>query len=226
MSTSQLVDTKARKPIKPPYVRRTAAKLPRLFTFDQPVGPTGEATDGVSISAFGLGQVSGVMYTVPAHSELNIHIDFHMICVTPDDVKALDSLIRSLLDASHQHVYDDLQKTDVSGGLSFFGFFGGGVSASYSDTKHTMDSWGLSEANQQTIVKAMMDLSQKTSDFGFDGPIYNQDYDYSVSGNVFGIVMDATIAQGGSSNQVRLLAPQPQFQSPSGEGRPVIGKFY
>ena len=209
-----------------PYIRRTAFSLPKLFTLSPRNDGQGQAQDGIAVSAYGLGQVSGAMYTVPAHSQLDVSISFHLVCVTPDDVTNLNNLIRGLLDASHQHVYDDLSKTDVSGGLSFFGFFGGGVNASYSDTKHTMDSWGLSEQNQETIVNAMMALAQKTNDFSVNGYIYNVPYDYSVSGNVFGFVMDATIATGNSQNQVRFLAPNPTFQSSDGSNpRQVIVKF-
>jgi len=207
-----------------PYSRKTPFQLQTLFTLSQPADAG--VSDGVAVTSYGQGQVSGAMYTVPAHAELNLNFDFHLLCVTPQDITNLNNLIRGLLDASHQHVYDDLQKTDINGGLSFFGFFSGGVSASYSETKHTMDSWGLSETNQEAIVNAMMALVQKTSDFGFTGTVYNRDYDYSVSGNVFGIAMDATIVQGDQSNQVRFLAPRPRFQSSDGISLPTVGSFY
>jgi hypothetical protein len=135
--------------------RRTPFSLPTMFRTADPV-----ATDGVSITAYGQGQLTGAMYTVPAHGEITVNFNLHLLCVTPSDVATLSALIRSLLDASHQHVYDDIQKTDISGGLSLFGFFSFGVSASYSETKHTMDSWGLSEANQKTIVDNMMQIAQ------------------------------------------------------------------
>lgn len=209
------------------FVRKTPSKLPTLFSINQrTVAPDGNAVDGVAVTAYGQGQVTGATYVVPAHANLDIHFNFHLLCVTPQDVATLDNLIRSLLDASHQHIYDDIQHTDVSGGLSFMGFFSAGVSASYSETKHTMDAWGLSEANQETIVQALMALVQKTSDFGFTGTIENGDFDYSVSGNVFGIAMDATIVQGNQSNQIRFLAPQPRFQAPDGTALPTMGRFY
>jgi hypothetical protein len=215
------------KQVSMPYVRKTPFQLKTLFTLsERPQAQGGGASDGVAITSYGQGQVTGAMYTVPAHAELNLNFSFHLQCVTPADIANMNTLIRGLLDASHQHLYDDLQKTDISGGASFFGFFSAGVSASYSETKHTMDSWGLSEVNQQAIVNAMMALVQRTSDFGFTGTVYNRDYDYSVSGNVFGIVMDATIAQGAQSNQVRFLAPNPRFQSNDGNTLPTVGSFY
>jgi hypothetical protein len=200
--------------------RRTPFQLTTLF--DSP----GSVQDGVAITAFGQGQLTGAMYTVPAHGEVHISISAHLVCVTPNDVMTLNGLIRSLLDASHQHLFDENSKTDISGGLGLFCFFSFGVSASYQDTKHTMDSWGLSEDNQKTIVNAMMNLVQKTSDFVMDGTVYNREYDYAVSGSIFGIVMDATIQQGSSQNQVRFLAPNPHLKSSDGTTLPVLGKLY
>jgi len=132
------------------------------------------------------------------------------------------------LDASHQHLFDEVSRTDISGGASLFGFFSLGVSASYSDTKHTMDSWGLSEANQEAIVNAMMKIAQQTSQYNYSGTIYNRDYDYDVTGNMFAIVMDATIQQQQYSNQVRFLAPNPHLQASDGSGisLPSVGNLY
>ena len=202
-------------------IRRTPFQLNRLFRMG------GSAKDGVSVTAYGQGQVTAATYTVPAHGEITVDFELDILCVTPDDVNTLSALIRSLLDASKQHVYDDLQKTDISGGASLFLFFSAGVSASYSETKHTMDSWGLSERNQEKIVDSMMDLAQKTNHFSYKGTVYNRDYDYDVSGNLFGIVMDADIQMTQSHNQVRFLAPNVHVQSPDGAATlPVIGKLY
>ena len=200
--------------------RKTPFTLNTLFNVDS------SNTDGVSVTSFGQGQVTGVTYTVPAHGEIELNFDMNMLCVTPNDVNTLSALIRSLLDASHQHIFDDLQKTDISGGASLFGFFSFGVSASYSETKHTMDSWRLSEVNQQTIVNNMMAIAQKVNNFKYKGTVYNRDYDYDVSGNMFGIVMDATIQQSQSHNQVRFLAPNVHLQNSDGTTLPCVGKLY
>lgn len=201
--------------------RRTPYSLPTIFK-----ALDGGAVNGVAITSYGQGQVTGATYTVPAHGEITVNFNLRLLCVTPQDVENLSGLIRSLLDASKQHVYDDLQKTDISGGASLFCFFSFGVSASYSETKHTMDAWGLSEANQQTIVNNMMQVVQKTSDFNYTGTVYNRDYDYDVTGNLFGIVMDATIQQNQGFNQVRLLAPNVHLQSNDGTTLPSVGKLY
>ena len=206
-------------------IRKSPARLDTLFqSFDSP----GENASGVAITSYGQGQVSGVTYTVPAHGQISVDFQLNMFCVTPKDVETLSALIRSLLDASHQHLFDEVSRTDISGGASLFGFFSLGVSASYSDTKHTMDSWGLSEANQEAIVSAMMKVAQQTSQFDYSGTVYNRDYDYDVTGNMFAIVMDATIQQGQYSNQLRFLAPNPHLQSSDGSGLslPSVGNLY
>jgi hypothetical protein len=185
------------------------------------------ANEGIAVTAYGQGQLSGVTYSVPAHGEISVDFSIKLMCVTPEDIKKLDALIRSLLDASKQHLYEEIEKTHASGGVGFFGFWAGSASASYDKTKHILDSWGLSEENQRTIVNAMMQLVQQMSTFNYKGTVYNKDYDYAVSGNLFAIVMDCSIQQGTAQNQVRLLAPNVHLESSDGKDRlPVIGKLY
>jgi hypothetical protein len=201
-------------------LRRSKAILPKL-------PPLAGNETGVAITTYGKGQVTGTMFTVPAHAQINVDFRLKLLCVTPENVQTLTSLIRSLLDASHKHSFDELEKTEVSGGASFFGFFGwGGVSASYSDTKHTMDSFGLSERNQQAIVDAMMNIAQEVSQFNYSGTIFNRDFDYDVTGNLFGIVMDATIQQNQFQHQVRFLAPNVHLESNDGTTLPSVGRLY
>jgi hypothetical protein len=202
-------------------LRASKVVLPTL----RPLGGSNET--GVAVTSYGKGQVTGVMYTVPAHGQINVDFKLKLLCVTPEDVQNLSNLIRSLLDASKQHLYDDLEKTTISGGASFFGFFGwGGVSGSYEHTKHTMDSFGLSERNQQAIVDAMMKVAQQVSEFNYSGTIFNRDYDYDVGGNLFGIVMDAVIAQDQFQHQLRFLAPNVHLESSDGTTLPSVGKLY
>jgi len=182
--------------------------------------------DGVAITSYGQGQLSGVMYTVPAHAEITVNLIINMLCVTPQDVINLNNLVKGMLDASHYHKFEETEQTNVSGGLGFFGFWSGGVSASYSDVKHTLDGWGLSEANQQTIVNGMMAIVQKPSTFSYTGTIYNKDNDYDVTGSLFGIVMDATIQQGQTHRQLRFLAPKVHLNTDDGGNLPITAKLY
>lgn len=198
------------------------ALIPTAHSFEQ-----GSATDGVAVTSYGQGQLTGATYTVPAHGQIDVEFSLKLQCVTPDDIKAMDELIRSLLKASEQHKYDNLNKTSVSGGISFFAFWSGGVKADTTNTNHTMTKWGLSEKNQEKIVDKMMQLAMKMSTFKYKGTVYNKDFDYAVSGNLFGIVMDCTIQQGTSSNQVRCLAPKAHLTDESGAAAlPATGKLY
>ncbi|MGR9402694.1 hypothetical protein ACU8M5_23505 [Rhizobium leguminosarum] len=182
--------------------------------------------DGVSITSYGQGQLSGVMYTVPAHGQIDVDLNIKLQCVTPSDVVTLNNMLKGLLDVSHYHKFEETESTNISGGLGFFGFWSGGVSASYSDVKHTLDGWGLSEENQRTIVNAMMEIAQNVSTFNYKGTIYNRDFDYDVTGSLFAIVMDATIQQGQYHKQLRFLAPKVHLNTNDGDSLPVTGKLY
>src|SRR5580704_11463898 len=85
-------------------LRKSKLILPKLTLVD------GNET-GVAVSSYGQGQVTGALYTVPAHGEITVDFKLKLICVTPEQVQDLNNLIKSLLDASHQHVYDELSKT-------------------------------------------------------------------------------------------------------------------
>jgi hypothetical protein len=187
---------------------------------------SGEAVDSVTVTAYGVGRVSGVTYTVPAHGEITVDFTINLMCVTPEDVSNLSKLIRSMLDASRQGYFDDYSRTDISGGASFFGFFSAGVRASHTQVKRRMEWWGLSEDNQKTIIDRMTQIAMKTSEFKYHGTVYNRDYDYAVTGNMFAIVMDATIEQGSSQTQQRYIAPNPHLKGTGGETLPTLGDLY
>ncbi|HEF4774602.1 hypothetical protein KTD26_26640 [Burkholderia multivorans] len=208
-------------------IRNNRIVLPKIKLQMLSGEPSGTSQSGVAVTTYGQGQVTGGIYTVPAHGQINVDFKVRIQCVTPNDIQKMSDLIRSLLEASKQHLYDELQRTSISGGASFFGFFGwGGGSASYEDTKHTMDSFGLSEANQEKIVDAMMKIAQQSNEFNYSGTVFNKDYDYDVSGSLFGIVMDAVIQQGQYQNHVRFLAPNVHLQSADGSQLPLVDPLY
>ncbi|WP_151343744.1 hypothetical protein [Rhizobium leguminosarum] len=182
--------------------------------------------DGVSINSYGQGKLIGVVYTVPAHGQIDVDFNIKLQCVTPSDVITLNNMIKGMLDASHSHKFEETESTNVSGGLGFFAFWSGGVSASYSDVKHTLDGWGLSAEDQRKIVNGMMEIAQKESTFNYKGTIYNRDFDYDVTGSLFAIVMDATIQQGQYHKQLRFLAPKVHLNTNDGDSLPVVGTLY
>ncbi|MCR9088126.1 MAG: hypothetical protein NXH97_15430 [Rhodobacteraceae bacterium] len=188
----------------------------------------GAATNGVSVTSFGQGQVTGATYTVPAHGKIKVEFDLQLLAVTGSDIENLNNLIRGMLNASEQKRFDSLSKSEASGGSAGFLFFSGGYShRSSSEVTQSMDSWGLTRADQDKIITQMLTLTNKTQKFKYKGTIFNKDYDYDVTGNLFGIVMDATIQQGTASAQVRMLAPDVHMQdSSTGATIPSVGKLY
>ncbi len=194
-------------------------QLLELYAFN-----TGEVESGVAVTSYGQGQISGVTYVVPPFSEIEVDFTLRMQCITPENTRSLDNLIQSLLSASKQEEYERLKQTDVSGGLGFFGMWG--ASASYSDTERIFESWGLSEENQARIVSEMVSIANTFNELNYRGKINNQS-SYSVSGNMFGIVMDATIKQGTQENQIRAIAPNAHLNSSDGlSSLPSVGTLY
>lgn len=86
-----------------------------------------ENETGVAVTSYGQGKVTGALFTVPAHGEITVNFELRLVCITPDDVRILNDFIRSLLDASKQHLYDELEKTTVSGGQASSGYLAGAV---------------------------------------------------------------------------------------------------
>jgi len=199
---------------------KQALDLPVLFS------ETSSSENGVAVNSYGKGQVTGAIYTVPAHGEITLDFNVIMSCVTADDVQQLNNFIRGLLDVSKYHSYDELENTNVNGGVSFFGFFSGGANASYSKTKHTMDGWGLSEENQKKIVEKMMEIAIQKNEFNYKGTVHNKDFDYDVTGSIFAIVMDAEIQNQQFQKQLRFIGKNLHLQSEDGAALPVIGKLY
>lgn len=185
-----------------------------------------DSSYGVGVTTYGRGQLTGVIYTVPAHGQIEIEFKLKLQCVTAASIKSMDELIKSLLDASRRGKYEEMSRTSVSGGLGFFAFWSGGVRASYDQTKRRMEEWGLSEVNQQKIVEEMLKLVNSLQEFNYKGTVYNRDYDYDVTGSLFGVVMDCDIKQGTETKQVRTLAPQVQMQGSDGTSLPSVGALY
>lgn len=108
---------------------------------------SGEVKDAFSIEVQGLGQLTGIAYKVPAHAEGRIKAKLQISALTSLDVKNLNDLAISMLDASYRETVKEFEKTSASANLSIWGwFFGGGADASYEKTRESMKSKGLSDA--------------------------------------------------------------------------------
>jgi hypothetical protein len=79
-----------------------------------------------------------------------------------------------------------------------------------------MEAFGLSEENQRTIVNGMIQLANSLQEFNYRGVVKNANNDFSVSGNLFGFVMDAEISANQETKQVRFIAPNAVLKDASG----------
>eukprot|EP01084_Bolivina_argentea_P300890 518945_1 len=150
-----------------------------------------------------------------------------MQTITPDDMKTLNSMVESMIKPSKKGSYENLKKTSLSGGSSFFSFLSGGVKASHKDIEKNMKSWGLSEENISKITTQMCEISNKSNTYTLEADIDNSKYDYSVSGNLFVVVMDCQISTKDKHIQQRYIAPHVNLISNYGAATlPVTEPLY
>src|SRR4051794_33428938 len=72
--------------------RRTPVTLNTLFRLSATPQNAGATSDGVAVTAYGQGQLTGVTYTVPAHGEIEVDFEMDLLCVTPQDIDKLSAL--------------------------------------------------------------------------------------------------------------------------------------
>lgn len=184
-----------------------------------------QVKDGISVNAYGQGQLAGATFTAPAHSTTDIDIKLQIMCVTPQNIENLEKLILSMLNASQQESFKQHSVSTSSGGSAFFGIFSHS-NHSTTTTTDVLNTLGLTVEQQSKIIDQMLTITNKMNTFNLKSTIPNEEYDYSVSGSLFGIVMDATIQKGENHTQVRFLAPKTHLKSSTGETLPVVGKLY
>lgn len=181
--------------------------------------------DGITVNAYGQGQLAGATFTAPAHGKTEVDIDLQIMCVTPENIENLEKLISSMLNASQKKSFESHRSSFASGGSAFLGLFRYSVGGSTASA-HAMSSLGLTEAQQTSIIDQMLKITNKMNSFKMKSEILNTDYDYSVTGNLFGIVMDATIQKGEKHTQVRFLGPKAHLKGDGGEVVPVVAPMY
>lgn len=204
--------------LEPVFLFSGTSGTPELGTLD--------AQFGVNVTAYGLGQVSAGFFSVPPGGVIEVDFTLRLLAVTPDSIKNIENLIKSLLDASRRERFEEESKIKASGGLGFNWFWSGGAKASYEKTKQRMEEFGLSEENQKTIVEAMVTLINTPQDFNYRGTV-NNTRDFTVSGSLFLVTMDATVTTGQETTEIRVIAPNPQLRdSASGDTLPVNEPLY
>jgi hypothetical protein len=189
----------------------------------------GEAETAFSIEIAGIGHVSGLSYTVPAHTSGSIKATLQVMALTSSDVENLNKMARGMLDASYREQINDYERTSISANLSMWSwcFGGGGASASYEKTHSEMKSKGLTENQITMLMDAFLENAKKMSSVQIDFYVNNEQNDYSVSGDIYLYTVSGTIKTEKGTHEYRLLADQAAAGGPpsSGGGAPSSGKI-
>eukprot|EP01084_Bolivina_argentea_P129412 228566_1 len=182
--------------------------------------------NGAIVNSYGRGQVSGVIYTVAPHEIKKIDIKIKVCCVSQKDIQSLNNYIRIMLSGNGRKNYDKWSENATSGGISLIEFLCGGSEASHDDIKKRMKKFGLTDKQISDIIARMFKSVNTVSEFDSKGTIYNENYDYPVSGSIFVIVMDLKIVQGNRQKQLRYIGPNIHLSGTKSETLPIIGKLY
>jgi len=187
----------------------------------------GTAEESYSIDVSGQGQLTGLSYTIPAHTEGKIKAKLQISALTSDDVKSLNDMAMGFLDASYKEEIKEYEKTSASASLSIWSwaFGGGGASASYQKTKQTMKSKGLTDTQITQLMDAFLKKAQNMSTVEIDFYVNNSANDYSVSGDLYLYTVSGTINTSKGTAQYRMLADQASAGGPppAGGGAPASG---
>lgn len=189
----------------------------------------GEAQESYSITVSGQGQLTGLSYTIPAHTEGYIKAKLQTSALSSQDVKDLNNLALGMLEASYQEQVKEYEKTSASANLSVWTWFfgGGGASASYEKTKETMKSKGLKEDQITALMNAFLEKAKNMSVVEIDFYVNNSANDYSVSGDLYLYTISGSISTEKGTAQYRMLADQAAAGGPppAGGGAPSSGKI-
>jgi hypothetical protein len=163
-------------------------------------------TDGYSIDVQGNGSITGIGYTVPAHSDADIRLKLKVFALTSAAVEDMNNLIKGMLTASQYEKVRDYEATHASANLSYWGFWGGGGSASYDKTHEVMKGFGLSEENQRAIIAAMSENAKKMSEVDALVHVKNAANNYAVAGSMILYTISGTVTSGNQQSDFRMLA--------------------
>lgn len=180
----------------------------KIFTFPPPAGLAG---DSYTVEAQGYGTITGLAYTIPAHTNGKIKATLQTLALTSNDVTNLNNLIKGMLSASQYEKVRDYESTHASANVSYWAFWSGGGSASYEKTHESLRGFGLSEDNIKTIVNAMSEVAKKMSSVEIDFNVLNAENDYSVSGNLTLYTIAGSVATQNGQYQYRLLTDKGHY---------------
>lgn len=167
-----------------------------------------DATDSFSVESEGFGSLTGLAYTVPAHSEATIKASIKSLALTSVDVENLSALMRGMLSSSQYQKIREYESTHASANISYWGFWSGGGGASYEKTREEMRGFGLSEQNIQTIVSAMTEIAKNMSHVELEITVLNSHNNYAVSGNVLVYTIAGALRTANKQTQYRLIGDE------------------
>jgi hypothetical protein len=200
---------------------------PRAVEADSHV--EGSSEEAFSIDVSGLGQLTGLAYSVSPYTEATIEADLSISAMSSQDVKDLNELAMGMLSASYREEIKEYEKTSASANLSIWSwFFGGaGATASYEKTSQTMKSKGLTEEQINKLMDAFLSKAQQTTKVKVKFFVNNANNDYAVSGSLFLYTVSGSIKTAKETKQYRMLADQAAAGGPppTGGGAPATGKI-
>lgn len=185
---------------------------------------SGTSETAYEITAQGVGSLTGLDYTVSAHTKAKIEVNLTIKALTSQDMKDLNDLALTFLNASQRDEVREHEKTSVEGNASLFGwFFGGGVSASYEKTRDTMHAKGLTDEQIDKLMDAFLELAQKTSTVKVVSEVDNSQNDYSVSGSLYLYTISGSVQTSKGTKEFRILADKGNAGAPptTDEGAPT-----
>jgi len=186
------------------------------------------AENSFSIEASGLGEVTGIAYTVPAHTTGTLTATLNIRALTSDDVKNLNDLAMSMVSTSKQQETRDFEKTSASADLSLWTWFFGGANAaaSYESTHENMVKFGLTSEQITKLMDAFLERAKSMSKIQLQFTINNSANDYSVDGNFYLYTISGQISTKKGDSQYRMLASEGAAGGPppTGGGAPSSGK--
>mmetsp|Transcript_42771 Transcript_42771/g.47598 ORF Transcript_42771/g.47598 Transcript_42771/m.47598 type:complete len:294 (-) Transcript_42771:186-1067(-) len=159
----------------------------------------GEETS-FSVDYKGVGSLSGLTFTVPAHSETKIVANLRIAAMTSQNIRDLEAGWTALLDISRQEELREYKSIDasLSANLSFMGFFSGGgkTENTMSQSREYMEALGLSESQIDDAMTMFSDFAKEMSEVTYDCTIFNRNNPYSVSGMLQFFVMSGEVTTG------------------------------
>ena len=191
----------------------------------------GSSETSYDIKVSGTGSITGLDYTIPAHSTGLVIAKLDIKSMTTQDVKDLNALAMGMLDASQRDKVEEIEKTHASADLSMWSMFfgGGGASASYDKTRKEMHTKGLTDQQIDKLIDAFMDVATNMSTVEININVDNSKNDYSVSGNIYLYTISGSVSSGKETSEYRMLAKKGTADTnpsgPTGDGAPAEGNI-